>query len=114
MQMKAEEQTYISVLFVEPAEKTQLDSVSKYSCMWPAGNWSRKVREISLNSFGGTYFEGSVAFKRAVVDLNSASISINGSTLEVACPPPGIGAKFEIVLLAESALIETKSSANES
>ena len=30
-----------------------------------------------------------------VVDLNSAcSISINGSALEVACPPPGIGAKI--------------------
>jgi hypothetical protein len=38
-------------------------------------------------------FAGNVAFKRAVVDLHSALISINGSTLEVACPPRGIGAK---------------------
>jgi hypothetical protein len=63
--------------------------------MSPAsGNWSKKVREISQNSFGSTYFVGSVAFKRAVVDLNSAVIRKNGSTLEVACEPPGIGAKL--------------------
>jgi hypothetical protein len=62
--------------------------------MSPAGNWSRKVREFSQNSFGGTYSVGSVAFKCAVVDLDSAVIRINGSTLEVACSPPGIGAKF--------------------
>jgi hypothetical protein len=59
--------------------------------MFPARNWSRIVREISRNSFGGTYFGGSVAFKRAVVDLNSANPSKNGSALEVACPPPGHG-----------------------
>jgi hypothetical protein len=62
--------------------------------MSPARNWSRKVRGFTQNSFGGTYSVGSVTFKRAVVNLDSALISINGSTLEVACPPPGIGAKI--------------------
>jgi hypothetical protein len=47
----------------------------------------------SQNSFRGTYFVGSVAFKRAVVDLQSALMSINGSTLEVACAPPESGAE---------------------
>jgi hypothetical protein len=43
---------------------------------------------------GVTYLSSLVAFKRGVVDLHSGtSTSINSSALEVACPPPGIGAK---------------------
>jgi hypothetical protein len=65
--------------------------------MWPAGNWSRKVRENSQNSFGMAYNGGnSVALEYAVVDLHIGTrLSSNSSTLEVACPPPGIGTKFE-------------------
>jgi hypothetical protein len=33
-------------------------------------------------------------FESAGVDLNMCTISINSSALEVACPPPGIGAKI--------------------
>jgi hypothetical protein len=62
--------------------------------MWPAGNSSRKVREISRKSFGSTYIGGTVAFEGAVVDHQSALININSSALEVACPPPGIGVKM--------------------
>jgi hypothetical protein len=56
----------------------------------------------------------SVALEGAVMDLYIGSKSINSSALEVACPPPGIGAKFELVLLMENALLVLKSNANES
>ena len=74
----------------------------------------RKFRKLLETSFGSAYIISGVTLKRAVVDLNSALISINGSTLKVACPPPGIGQNFEIVLLAESAWLDIKRSANES
>jgi hypothetical protein len=61
--------------------------------MSPAGNWSRKVREVSQNRFGITYIFGFVALKCAVVDLHIASAGINSAALEVPCGPPGIGAK---------------------
>jgi hypothetical protein len=45
-----------------------------------------------------TYIGGSVALKRAVVDLHigvpiDTSFGINRSALKVACDPPGIGAE---------------------
>jgi hypothetical protein len=61
--------------------------------MWPAGNWSRKVREISKNGFGTTEYLGSVALESAVMDLDNRIIGRDSSALEVACGPPGIGAK---------------------
>jgi hypothetical protein len=54
----------------------------------------RKFREISQNSFGITYRGCSVALEGAVVDLHIGNTGIDSSALEVACPPPGIGAKF--------------------
>jgi hypothetical protein len=53
----------------------------------------RKVLEPETN-FGITYIAGGVALENAGVDLDIYTISINSSSLEVACPPPGIGAKF--------------------
>jgi hypothetical protein len=41
-----------------------------------------------------THLASLITFKRAVVDLHSALININGSALEVPCPAPGIGAKI--------------------
>jgi hypothetical protein len=74
----------------------------------------RKDKEISQNSFGTTYSVGSVALESAGVDLDICTIGINSSTLEVACPPPGIGAKFSDSSFAESARMGSKSSAKES
>jgi hypothetical protein len=55
----------------------------------------QKLQEISQNSIGITYIVGSVALEGAVVDLHiGTTTGINSSTLEVACPPPGIGAKI--------------------
>ena len=59
----------------------------------PPGIGAKKVQEISESRFRTTYIINDVALERAGVDLNSAMISINSSALEVACPPPGIGAK---------------------
>jgi hypothetical protein len=54
----------------------------------------RKDKEISQNSFGTTYSGDSVALENAGVDRDICTVSgINSSTLEVACAPPGIGAK---------------------
>jgi hypothetical protein len=62
--------------------------------MPPAGNWSGNFKKGSYNGLGTTYIEGSVALEHGVIDLHDGTIlSINSSTLEVACPPPGIGAK---------------------
>jgi hypothetical protein len=66
----------------------------------PTGNWSEeRSREISQNSFGTTYIGSVVALEDAVVDLHDdthavKAVSINSSTLEVACPPPRIAAKI--------------------
>jgi hypothetical protein len=76
--------------------------------MWSAGIWSRKVREISENSFEITHRAADiVALEYTVMDLHiGTSASINGAPgvfpgskainkpLEVVCPPPGIGGKF--------------------
>jgi hypothetical protein len=61
--------------------------------MSPPGIGAKKVQEIYESRFRTTYIISDVALERAGVDLNSALISINSSALEVACPPPGIGAK---------------------
>jgi hypothetical protein len=65
--------------------------------MWPAGNWSRKVREISENSFEITHRAAdSVVLECTVMDLHiGTTFGINSAPLKVACgPPPGIGAKI--------------------
>jgi hypothetical protein len=68
--------------------------------MWGAGNWSENLRrfllqEMLIAALHLTYITDSlIAFKGAVVDLHSALIDINSSTLKVACPAPGIGAKI--------------------
>jgi hypothetical protein len=54
----------------------------------------RKVKEIFEINFGTTYTGSAVALEDACVNLNICTISINSSALEVACPPPGIGAKI--------------------
>jgi hypothetical protein len=57
----------------------------------------QKVKEISQTSFGTTctYIGGSVALEGAVMDLHIGTrVGINRSALEVACGPPGIGAKI--------------------
>jgi hypothetical protein len=64
--------------------------------MWGAGKLERrKFRKFPLEQAITTYFVGTVALESAVIDLHSALVHSNSSTLciEVACPPPGIGAK---------------------
>jgi hypothetical protein len=53
---------------------------------------------MSENSFGNTYAISLIAQKGAVIDLQivitpGGTAGINSPTLEVACSPPGIGAK---------------------
>jgi hypothetical protein len=78
--------------------------------MFPAGNWSENLRKFfSLKMLGwsgkvvqtkaGTYIiaalvADSVTLEGAVMDLHIAHSGINSSALQVACPPPGIGAKI--------------------
>jgi hypothetical protein len=57
----------------------------------PPGIGAKKVQEISENKIIITYIEGSVALEHAVVNLHIGIISINSSTLEVACSAPGHG-----------------------
>ena len=61
-----------------------------------------------------TYAGGSAALECAVVDLHGALRNINSAALEVACPPPELERKCEIVLLAENAWMELKSSTSKS
>jgi hypothetical protein len=55
----------------------------------------RKVKEISQSTFGITYTGTicNVALENAGVDFDIGAIDKHSSALEVACPPPGIGAK---------------------
>ena len=63
--------------------------------MSPAGNLSEEISgKFSDNSFVSTYIGGGVALKCGAVDHHSAARNINTSALEVACPPPGIGANL--------------------
>jgi hypothetical protein len=66
----------------------------------------RKLMGKSQNSFeSATYIGGSVAFKRAVVDLHICTgLSINSSALKISCPRRESERNFEIVLLAEKAI----------
>jgi hypothetical protein len=66
-----------------------------------AGNWSKSFKEKSQISFGTTYSAaGSITLEGAVMDLQIGIMtSINSPALEVACGPPGIRAKIQIVLL---------------
>ena len=89
MQMKVEEQTYLSILFAEPAEKIRWSGGSKRSSMWRAGNSSEgKSGKFSEQCFGSTYIDGSVALEGAVVDLHIGTAGMNSAALEVACGPP--------------------------
>jgi hypothetical protein len=67
---------------------------------------AKKIQESSPKRFGVTYIGsphcchfqhvalgGTVALEDAVMDLHIGIFSMNSSTLEVACGPPGIGAK---------------------
>jgi hypothetical protein len=62
----------------------------------PPGIGAKKVQETSESRFCTTYIASAVALENACVDLDidNCTISINSSTLEVACPPPGIGVNF--------------------
>jgi hypothetical protein len=65
-------------------------------CMWPAGNLTKESSGKFWNRFKTTYSAaagGCVALEYAVVDLDIGTIGIHSSTLEVVCPPPGIGAE---------------------
>jgi hypothetical protein len=62
----------------------------------PPGIGAKKFQEISETKFRTTHLVSAIALERAGVDLDICTIiSINGSALEVACPPPGIGAKSQ-------------------
>jgi hypothetical protein len=54
----------------------------------------RKCKEISQNNFRNTYMASDVALENTGVDLDFCARSKNSSALEVACGPPGIGAKI--------------------
>ena len=63
--------------------------------MWSAGNWSEESSGKFSKQLGTTYTVCSVALEGAVMDVHIGTTGgINSSTLEVACPPPGIGAKI--------------------
>jgi hypothetical protein len=75
--------------------KSNFHIASEVPCDAPPEIGAKKVQEISENKIIITYIGGSVALERAVVNLHIGTKSGIGSpTLEVACPPPGIGAKF--------------------
>jgi hypothetical protein len=50
--------------------------------------------ERVLITAGVTYHKNMISFKHAIVDLDICATGPNCSALEVACPPPGIGAKI--------------------
>jgi hypothetical protein len=64
-----------------------------------AENWSKEISGKFGEHLVTTYrcYNVALSLERAVVDLHcgvhSALIHSNSSALEVACPPPGIGAK---------------------
>jgi hypothetical protein len=62
-----------------------------------------------------TYIKGSVALEGAVINLHIGTTGgINGSALEVACPPRReLERKFEIVILTQTARMELENSAKE-
>jgi phage FluMu protein Com len=54
-----------------------------------------KFQEISASENHGIYLIRSVRDETRGIDLhNGTGLSPNGSALQVACPPPGIGAKI--------------------
>jgi hypothetical protein len=68
-------------------------SALKVGC--PPPGHGGKFREISQNRVGTTYVFSTIAVEYGVVDLHiGACEGINSPPLEVACPPPGIGAKI--------------------
>jgi hypothetical protein len=63
--------------------------------MSPAGKWSEENSGKFSEQIVITYSATSVALKCAVMDLHIGTITgKNSSALEVACGPPGIGAKI--------------------
>ena len=62
--------------------------------MSAAGNWSEESSGNFCEKLVTTYVGGSIALECGIMNLHIGTrVGINGSTLEVACPPPGIGAK---------------------
>ena len=96
MQKKAD--TYVGLLRQVLSQCDQnigCSGHSKIVACPPPGIGAKEVQESSETKFGITYSGCSVALKCAVVDLDiCTNPSINRSTLEVGCPPPGIGAKI--------------------
>jgi hypothetical protein len=66
-------------------------SALKVACGAP-GIGAKKVQESSADDHSPTYPASDVALESAGVDLDICTCSINSSALEVACPPPEIGA----------------------
>jgi hypothetical protein len=60
----------------------------------PPGIGAKTIQEISENKIEITYMVSAIALKRAIIDLHSRLINSNSSALEIACPPPGIGAEI--------------------
>jgi hypothetical protein len=60
----------------------------------PPGIEAKKVQENSETRFRTTYILSAIALERTGVDLDIRNISKHSSSLEVACPPPGIGTKI--------------------
>jgi hypothetical protein len=61
----------------------------------PPGIGAKKVQESSMTRFRPTYIYGGVTLESASIDLNIGTArSTNSSALQVACGPPGIGAKI--------------------
>jgi hypothetical protein len=54
-----------------------------------------KSGKISRDHHSSTYVASGVSLECGVIDLHIRAIfSMNSCTLEVACPPPGIGVKI--------------------
>jgi hypothetical protein len=62
--------------------------------MSPAGNWSENFKEMSRNLIGIAYILGSAVLEGAAIDLHVGTPGIDKAALEVACPPPEIGANI--------------------
>ena len=59
--------------------------------MWPAR--TEKFQKFYVSKNHGTYLIRFIRDKTRGMDLYIGRLSLNSTALEVACPPPGIGAK---------------------
>jgi hypothetical protein len=75
----------------------------------------KKFQESFADHHSSTYVRRGVGVEGRIMDDKGSILNVDGpSVLRVVCGPPELERKFEIVLLAESARTELKSSANES